>query len=131
MITFFQVTGGVLIAVILGVALNKHGKDFSLVLVLCVSCMVITVMAVYLEPVIDFVQKLLQLGELQEDLLKPVLKSAGIGIVAEIASLICADSGNAALGKSLQLLAAAVILWLSLPLLQSLLELMQRMMGSV
>ena len=88
-------------------------------------------MAAYLEPVIDFVQAAMTMGQLRGDLLKPILKAAGIGIVAEIAGLICTDSGNAALGKSIQLLSAAVILWLSLPLLQSLLELMQRMLGTL
>ena len=127
--TFFQVTGGVLIAVILGVTLQKQEKDISVMLILCVCCMVITVMAAYLEPVFDFVQAAMSLGQIKTELLKPILKAAGIGIVAEIACLICTDSGNAALGKSIQLLSAAVILWLSLPLLQALLELMQRMLG--
>ena len=131
MSSFFQVTGGVLLSVILGLTLSKYGKDFSVVLILLVSCMVLAVMAAYLEPIIDFVGELLRLSELQNDLLTPVLKATAIGIVAEIASLICTDSGNAALGKSIQLLAVAVILWLALPLLRSLLELMQRMLGNI
>lgn len=131
MSSFFQVAGGVLLSVILGLTLSKYGKDFSVVLILLVSCMVLAVMAAYLEPIIDFVGELLRLSELQNDLLTPVLKATAIGIVAEIASLICTDSGNAALGKSIQLLAVAVILWLALPLLRSLLELMQRMLGNI
>lgn len=131
MSSFFQVTGGVLLSVILGLTLSKYGKDFSVVLILLVSCMVLAVMAAYLEPIIDFVGELLRLSELQNELLTPVLKATAIGIVAEIASLICTDSGNAALGKSIQLLAVAVILWLALPLLRSLLELMQRMLGNI
>ena len=131
MSSFFQVAGGVLLSVILGLTLSKYGKDFSVVLILLVSCMVLAVMADYLEPIIDFVGELLRLSELQNELLTPVLKATAIGIVAEIASLICTDSGNAALGKSIQLLAVAVILWLALPLLRSLLELMQRMLGNI
>lgn len=131
MTQFFQITGGVLIAVILGLTLSKYGKDFSVVLVLLVSCMVLAVMAVYLEPIIEFVQQLLRFSQLQNELLSPVLKATAIGIVAEIASLICVDSGNAALGKSIQLFSVCVILWLALPLLGTLLELMQRMMGNL
>ena len=55
--SFFQVTGAVLIAVILGLSLNKNGKDFSVVLILLVSCMVMTVMTAYFEPIIDFVEE--------------------------------------------------------------------------
>ena len=131
MSSFFQVTGGVLISVILGITLSKYGKDFSVVLILLVSCMVLAVMVAYLKPVVEFIDELIRLGELRNDLLKPVIKATAIGVVAEIASLICTDSGNAALGKSLQLLAVAVILWISLPLLRSLLDLMQRMLGNI
>lgn len=131
MSSFFQVTGAVLISVVLGLTLSKYGKDFSVVLILLVSAMVLAVMTAYLEPIIDFVEELLRLGEIQNDLLKPVLKATGIGIIAEIASLICTDSGNSALGKCIQILAVAVILWISLPLMRSLLELMQRMLGNI
>jgi len=131
MSSFFQITAAVLIAVVLGLTLSKYGKDFTVVLMLLVSCMVLAVMTAYLEPVIGFIEELLRIGEIQNDLLKPVLKATGIGIVAEIASLICTDSGNAALGKGIQILAATVILWISLPLMRSLLELMQRMLGNI
>ena len=58
-----------------------------------------------------------------------MLKAVGIGVISEIAVLICQDSGNAALGKGLQLLATIVVLWLALPLMQGLLELVQKILG--
>lgn len=131
MAVFLQVAGGVLLAAVLCLTLSKQNKDISVVLGIGVSCMVLTVMAVYLEPVLDFVRQLQQLGELDGDLLEIPLKAVGIGLVAEIAGLICSDSGNSALGKALQILAASVVLWLSLPLMRSLLELIQSMMGEL
>lgn len=131
MAVFLQVAGGVLLTAVLCLTLSKQNKDISVVLGIGVSCMVLTVMAVYLEPVLDFVRQLQQLGELDGDLLEIPLKAVGIGLVAEIAGLICSDSGNSALGKALQILAASVVLWLSLPLMRSLLELIQSMMGEL
>ena len=128
---FLQVAGGVLLTTVLCLTLSKQNKDISVILGIGVSCMVLTVMTVYLEPVLDFVRQLQQLGELDGDLLEIPLKALGIGLVAEIAGLICSDSGNSALGKGLQILAASVVLWLSLPLMRSLLELIQSMMGEL
>ena len=128
---FFQVIGGVLIAVIMSLTLSKLNKDISALLGIGVCCMVMVAMAAYLEPVIDFVNQLQQTGNLDLSMLKIMLKAAGIGIVAEIAGLICSDSGNAALGKAIQVLSAAVVLWLSIPMFQSLLELVQRMLGEL
>ena len=66
---------------------------------------------------------------MDSQLLQVILKSVGIALVSEIAMMVCADSGNAALGKALQLMSTGVILWLSLPLMKSLLQLVQRIVG--
>jgi len=131
MAAFLQVSGGVLLTAVLCLTLSKQNKDISVILGIGVSCMVLTVMAVYLEPVLDFVGHLQQLAGLDGGVLEIPLKAVGIGLIAEIAGLICADSGNTALGKGLQILAASVVMWLSLPLMRSLLELIQSMMGDL
>lgn len=85
----------------------------------------------YLQPVVDFIRQLQTTAQLDDGMLEILLKTMGIGLIGEIAGLICADTGNSALGKSLQMLSAAVILWLSLPLLTQLLELLQQILGEV
>ena len=85
----------------------------------------------YLRPVIELIDELQAVGQLDSGMLEIILKAVGIGLIGEIASLICSDAGNAALGKSLQLLSSAVILWLSIPLLTQLLELVQQILGEV
>ena len=60
-----------------------------------------------------------------------LMKSTGIGIITEIANLVCKDAGNESMGKSMQLLGTAVILYLSLPLFQTLIELLQKILGEL
>lgn len=131
MTAFWQGAAVVLLTVILGLALGKHGKEAGLLLTLAVCCMVCVLALSYLQPVIAFIHQLQAVGQLNDEMLEILLKTVGIGLIGEIASLICADSGNAALGKTLQLLSAAVILWLSIPLLNQLLELIQQILGEV
>lgn len=121
----------VLLAVILCLALGKQGKEMGLLLTLAVSSIVGTLAIGYMRPVIEFVQQLRAIGQLDIGMLEILLKVVGIGIIGEIVSMVCSDAGNAALGKSLQLLSTAVILWLSLPLLTQLLELMQQILGGI
>lgn len=128
---FLQASAAVLLAVILGLVLSKQGKDWTLLLTVAASCMVLAAAAAYLEPVLDFARELQQLSSLDGDLLSVILKAVGIGLVAEIAALICQDAGNAALGKGLQILAGIVVLWLSVPLMRSLLELVQTILGEI
>lgn len=127
--TFLQVVAGVLIAVVLGLVVSKQSKEIAVLLSLLVCCMVVVVAVAFLEPVLDFWKQLQQVGMLDETWLTILMKVVGIGLIAEVASLVCADAGNGSLGKAIQILAAAVILWLSIPLLEGLLELVQRILG--
>jgi len=129
--TFWQVIAGALITVVLGLAMSKQGKDITLLLSVAGCCMALVVAVNYLKPVVAFVEQLKTIGNLNGNMLKIMLKSVGIGLVAEIAAMICNDSGNSALSKSVQILAAAAVLWLSIPLMTELLELVEQIVGEV
>lgn len=131
MVSFWQGAALVLLAVILALALDKQEKEMGLLLTLAVCCMISGLALSYLRPVVSFINQLQTIGQLNGEMLQILLKVVGIGLIGEIAGLICADAGKAAMGKALQLLSAAVILWLSLPLLSELLELVQRILGEV
>lgn len=129
--TFLQVTAGVLLTVVLGLMLGRQSKDMASLLTLAVLCMVIAAVATFLQPVLAFVQTLQQVGKLDSEVLRIVFKVVGVGVIGEIAATICTDSGSAALGKGIQMLSVAVILWLSLPLMQSLLDMVTSILGDV
>ena len=128
---FLQGSAAVLLTTILVLALGSQGKQTAMLLVLAVCAMVGVLALSYLEPVVQFVQKLRAVGNLDGGMLQILLKAVGIGLIGEIASTICADSGNAALGKTLQMLSAAVILRLSVPLLEQLFDLLEQILGEV
>ena len=126
-----RVIAGAMITVILVVFLQKGSKDFGLLLTLCVSCMVLAVSVSYIRPVFELVEKLESLADLNGQWLKIVMKAVGVGLVAQISSLICTDSGTSALGKSIQILSTAAILWLSIPLINGLVDLIQKILGDL
>lgn len=129
--TVLKVFCAALITVILGLTLRQQGKDMALLLSIAVCCMVVAAGVAYFTPVVDFVRQLNGNTGTDPELMQILLKSVGIGLIAEIASLICTDAGNAALGKTINILATAVILWLALPLMQSLLELVLKTMEDI
>ena len=131
MTLFWKAAGAALITVVLGLALGKQEKDISTMLTMAVCCMVAVAAFTYLEPVLDFLRELEVLGDLQADMLGVLLKALGIGLVAEVASMVCADAGNSSLGKTLQMLGSAAILYLSLPVFRSMLELIREILGEV
>ena len=126
---YWQWIAGAMLTVVLGIALSKQGKDISLVLTMVVVAMILMAAAAYFTPVMDFIERLQSISQLDTKYGQILLKALGIGLVTEIAVLICNDSGNAALGKALQLSATILVLWLSLPLMESLLDLIEGILG--
>ncbi|MBQ5608450.1 MAG: hypothetical protein IIU86_05430 [Oscillospiraceae bacterium] len=127
---FLKAVAGILTALILWLSLDKHGKDFSILLTLAVCAMIITVAMSFLQPVVDFINKIQAIGNLDNDLLAVILKVVGIGLIAEISTLICKDAGNESMGKALQILASVVIVWMSIPVFEKLLSLLDNLLGT-
>ena len=126
---YFKGAAGILLAAVLGLALQKQEKDLSAVLTAAVIAMTAVLMLRLLEPVLELLRQLEQVGNLRSDALELLLKAAGIGLTAEVAGLVCADAGNAALAKMLRLLGTAAILCLSVPMFTALLECITEMVG--
>jgi len=85
----------------------------------------------YLSSVFSFFGRLQQLIGLDNDLLQILLKAVGVAIMGEIAGLVCADAGQASMGKAVQILTAAVILWISLPLYSQILSLIEELLNGI
>lgn len=128
---FWKCVAGVLIAAILGPVFGQQEKGISVMLSVAVCAMGAVILLSYLEPVLDLLRQLESLGDLGGEILTILLKAMGIALVAELAGLICTDAGSGALGKTIQMLASAVILWLSIPVFQAFLALIRQILGEV
>lgn len=131
MALFWKTTAGVLVAVVLVLAVGKQERDLALLLTMAACILAVTAGFSILEPVLDFLYRLEKLGDLQSGVLGILLKITGIGLVGEITEMICRDSGNASLARGMQLLVTAVILSQSLPILETVLELIQTILGGL
>lgn len=122
---FLKVTAAILLSAILSLVLSKQGADISLLLTIAVSCMILIAALTYIKPILDFSRKLVIIGGIRTELLEILFKVVGIGMISQIAGLICADAGNQSLGKALQIMTIAVILCLSIPVLEEMLSLIE------
>ena len=108
---FWKTTALVLLTVILSLSLDKTERDISAVMgivALCIAaCTAVTI------------------------LISILMKAVGIALVAELSASICADAGNASLGKILQILGGAVVLTLSVPMFRTLMTIIWEMIGGL
>lgn len=120
---FIKSAIGVLIAIIAYIILQRHGKDFSVILTLTVCVMIAVVCIQLMRPVTELFNQLITIGKINREHFQIIMKAVGIGLLSEITTLICNDVGNTAMGKTLQLLATVTILLISLPLFSGLIDL--------
>ena len=128
---FVKASALALIVSVLYQMVSGRNKEIGTLLLVLGSCVILITAVSYIEPVFAFIRKLQTLGKLNNEMLEILLKSVGIGLLAEISVLVCNDMGNASMGKTLQILATAAIIWLSLPMLNSLLDLIGNLLGEV
>lgn len=128
---FLKAAGGILVALVFYLILAKHEKDSSLILTVAVCTIVATAAFSYVKPVIGLMEKLQTLGNLDGQMLGVLLKAVGIALLSEIVSRVCNDAGNGAMGKTVQLLASCVILWLSVPLFTELMDIVEEILVAI
>ena len=116
-----------ILATILVILLKGKNGEIALAVTLCGCCMVVILLAHFLEPVVSFLYTLDDMMN-SNGIVRILIKIVGIGFVGEIAALVCTDGGNGAMGKTVQMLTAGTILYLSLPILTQLLELVEGML---
>lgn len=126
--TYLKVAAGVLIALVLGLS---QGKDMTALLTMAVCAMGLAVALEFAQPVLALVREMEDLANMPQSSIAILLKVMGIGLISEISSMICSDAGSGSLGKMLQILSYMVILWLSIPLFQTLLSLIRQILGGI
>lgn len=128
---FWKTTALVLLTVILSLSLDKTERDISAVMGIVALCIAACAAVTILEPVLNYLVELQRLFHLPDDLISILLKAVGIALVAELSASICADAGNASLGKMLQILGGAAVLTLSVPMFRTLMTIIKEMIGGL
>lgn len=125
---FWKAIAVALLTMVIAIVVEKQNKEAAMVAVMAACSILAIITSGYLQEIVSFLQELATIGNLQNDHLGVLVKCVGVGIAAEVCAMICADSGYGSLGKSIQLMGPCVILWLSIPVMRSLLEIINSML---
>ncbi len=125
---FWKGVAALLLASVLGLTIARQEKDLSVLVVMAGCCLGAVAAMKLLEPVLDMFRQLESIANLSDGMLSIVLKCTGMSLIAEIAGMICQDSGSASLGKTLQILGTAAVLYMSTPLFTNVLSLIREIL---
>ena len=127
--TVFRCSGAAMVAVVLILTLRRQSGEMALLLSARTCCMLLFAGLQLLQPVKIFLRRLHSLGNLDSQMTAILLKSVGLALLGEITALVCKDSGNEALGKAMGIVCTAAVLYLSLPIFDALLSILESVLG--
>ena len=125
---YWKIIGGTLIAVVLGLSLHK---DMSVLLTTAVCAMGTLAALEYLKPVLKLLWQIESLASLPGESLQIILKTMGICLIGEIAGMVCTDAGNGSMARVVRILSYFAVIWISIPLFESVLSVLQQILGEV
>lgn len=111
-------------------AVLKEGAPvyaYLLSIALCAGMMLAA--GALLSPVLRFLERLQEMTGLASTLIAPVYKVITIGALTQIAGGFCEDAGEQALSKIVELCGMVLALYTALPLFDSALAMLQKMLG--
>lgn len=126
---YLKLSVGAAVAALAALTIRNRNADLALLLGIVGCCLGGLLVLEFLSPVVEFAQKLYRKTGLENELLAPMLKSAGVALLTQISAAICADAGQSALARLVELGGAALCLLFSLPLMSAVLRMLEQMAG--
>ena len=114
-----------LAAAFLALVVKKQSPELALALSLFACAAGAGILLEGLRPVLGLAESLAEKAELDRAMLKPLWRCLGLGLLTELSASVCADAGQAALSKLVELGGSVLCLAVSLPLLQAVLALIE------
>lgn len=108
--------------------LKRSNAELTVPLAAVVCAFAMTAAAGALEPVAAFLTRAKLLSGLGEAYFLPVMKCVAIGIVTRAAADLCRDGGQGAMAGAVELGGTAAALYVALPLLETLLGLLETLL---
>ena len=117
-----------LVALILSVILPSDRKEFRVMICVAACCAMATAVISYLRPILDVIDQLEHMGNLNSQMICILWKVVGVGLICELIGMICRDMDNGTLAKMVHLVSDVAILWLTIPLFQEFINLIENVL---
>lgn len=117
-----KISGIVIIALLLSVLLRNYRSEFSLLVVICASIIIFIMISEDLNTIVVRFSEITEGVTGTKQYINLMLKVLGISLIAQLLSDLCRDSGESALATQTETSAKVIILIISFPLFESVIE---------
>ncbi len=113
---------------LLALLLKKYTPELSLAATMVAGSVILWFSVSLCGQILDILREIALRSGVEEVYLLPVLKCVGIGIVSHLAAQTCRDAQQGSIASAVELCAVLCALYVSLPLIRSMLTLVERLL---
>ena len=103
----FRVAGFSMVAMLLILTVKRDHGDLAAALSLAACVVVCTLVFALMDPILDLLRELAEAARLNADMIAPLYKAVGIGLLTQITAAACQDAGQQALAAVTQIIVFA------------------------
>lgn len=129
MINALQIMSLAVICAVVAVLVREKAGTMAILLSLAACAFSLLLAFRFFAPVLEFAEKLRDLSGLNGAATAPLLKVAGLGILTQVSSSLCEDAGEKAMAKTVEICGSVFAVYVSLPLMTAVLELLESVLG--
>jgi stage III sporulation protein AD len=109
---------------VLALLIQKHAPEMSLLLAVGIGLLCAGMTLRLASDILEVAELAVETSGLSPAIFSPVIKCVGIGLVTHLAGQFCRDAGQGSMASAVDLCGTFAAVYVSLPLLRSLLSLM-------
>lgn len=121
-IEILQIVGFALIATFLALVVKEQKPNFAFLLIVFVGCSIFLYLIDQIYAIIHMLEKIAVNANVNIIYVETILKIIGIAYIAEFASQITKDAGQAAIASKIEMAGKILILAMAIPILTVLIE---------
>lgn len=117
-----------IISTILCLVISKNTPELALCLAICTAVIVLVYAVGMLSGVVELIDSIIAASGLSSELISPVLKAAGIGILTKMTCDICKDAGQGAIASAVEFAGSAAAIYVALPLIKTVFNMIEELL---
>lgn len=118
----FKILAIAILTCIASLIVKQVKPDFASLVSLAGGVVILLLLINYISSILDVFRGIIDKANLSPTLFSSILKIIGIGYLTEFTANLCSDTGNSSLATKVGLAGKIIILFLALPIITNLLE---------
>ncbi|MBQ2713417.1 MAG: stage III sporulation protein AD [Clostridia bacterium] len=118
----FKILAIAILTCIASLIVKQVKPDFASLVSLAGGVVILLLLINYISSILDVFRGIIDKANLSPTLFSSILKIIGIGYLTEFTANLCTDTGNSSLASKVGLAGKIIILFLALPIITNLLE---------